>query len=303
MKLLTPPGREEAFIERAEGRALVRYRRELEGSELARRLDKPGELLRLPGAEIIAAHANRLAAVPLGEGDALPARGFVKAFGGRGLFSRLRSPRAARAWNVACELLRLGVPTPEPVAISLPGPGEWREGALVVEFIAGAQVRDYVNPMHVGGELPRGRSAEAFAAHLGRFVRSFHDAGAFHGDLGGGNILVTEPACASSEANGLAPPGFALVDVTRCRVGRSPNRLERLRDLARIKVPEVFRGALVEAYSEAEPRIANLAGQDGLTHPLYRAKLRLKRSLRRFLNPILGSRGGGGDRPPSTPDQ
>ena len=268
MALKLPAGREGAFVDLSDGERTLCYRSELGGSPLAGAIAEPEKLFSLDGVTVLADHTNRLATIDLPEAEGLPRRGFVKAFGRRGLFGWLRRPRAERAWNAGCEILARGIATPEPLAVSIPASGPRREGVLITEFLEGRQVREYLVALRLGRELPGGEAPDLLLAALGRFVRSIHDAGVFHGDLGGGNILVT---AAGDDTR------FALVDVTRCRFGPATGRLDRLRDLSRIRLPAELRGPLIEAYSAVEPVIEGLAGPDRILHPLYRAKLRAKR--------------------------
>ncbi len=282
MTFITPPSREESIVEKTDGDTRLVCRRELEGSDLVAALASPESLAEFDGLDLIKEHTNLLATVALPGTAGLPERGFLKAFGGRGLFSRFRRPRALRAWEAGCRLMALGVPTPEPLALSLPGDGRWRQGILVVEHTGGVELREFLEAIRMGIDLPGGRDREKFIAALGSFVRTVHDAGVFHGDLGGGNILVTEGPGGET--------GFQLVDVTRCAFRGAVGRLERLADLGRVKLGGEARSGLVEAYSAVEPAIEGLAWQDRLFHRIYRAKVDAKGFLRRAAKRIRGRR-------------
>ncbi len=282
MTFIIPPGREESIVEKTIGDVRLCYRRELEGGELVAAMASPDSLGDLAGLEKIKQHTNLLATVKLPGSDGFPERGFLKAFGGRGLFSHLRRPRALRAWEAGCRLLELGIPTPEPLALSIPAEGKWRQGILVVEHTDGVELREFLKALRKGRELPGGRDRDGFLMALGRFVRTAHDAGVFHGDLGGGNILVTD-----GHNDGIA---FELVDVTRCSFRGAIGRLERLADLGRIKLAGEARSKLIEAYASVEPSIAGLAWQDGLSHRLYRLKVDGKRALARATRPFRKGR-------------
>jgi hypothetical protein len=276
---LIPPGRADDFTSGRIGGAEFVARHALAGAGLLRDLAEAASLRGMAGVEVLREGVNVLAAVSLPRVEGLLQKGFLKAFGPRGWRSGWRPPRAVRAARTAFEMLARGLPTPEPLALVLPAGPPWREGILVVEFVEGRELREYLAALREGRALPGGVSPGDFLEALGRFVRRVHDAGVFHGDLGGGNILVTSGAGEGQGGRGLS---FTLVDVTRAAVGRAVGRLARLRDLARIKIPAALRGPLVDAYSEPEPGIPNLRLQDRVVFALYRTKVAAKRLLARL---------------------
>ena len=107
----------------------------------------------------------------------------------------------------------------------------------------------------LGGDREAQRT---FGAVLGRFVRSFHDAGVLHNDLHAGNVLVRTHVPGDGEA-------FVLIDLQRARIGPVPRAGQRAAELAMLL--QTFRGndedrvnvrsALLESYLAGPPRIAS----------------------------------------------
>ena len=87
----------------------------------------------------------------------------------------------------------------------------------------------------------------AFVAALGASARRLHDAGCWHRDLTGGNLLVRFGADGR-------PGDLYLVDLNRARLGRPPSVSERLRDLSRLALfrPE-HQELLLASYWGAPP--------------------------------------------------
>ena len=93
----------------------------------------------------------------------------------------------------------------------------WRDGA--------AELRVVFRKQHPA--WPDGPDAR-FAAALGNFVRSVHDAGVIHRDLSDGNILVR---------GGADAPAFLLIDLNRCRLVTRARSFARIRDAIRAGIP------------------------------------------------------------------
>jgi len=139
---------------------------------------------------------------------------------------------AARTeWKTLLGLAGLGVAVSRAVAFGRPThrTGDIRAYVILEEVPAVRSVKDHYNSLGPSLEAPC-----AFAADLGRFVRSFHDAGVVHNDLHGGNILVrAEPAADGNR--------FVLIDLQRTRIGSAASNRSRAVDLAMLG--QAFRGA------------------------------------------------------------
>ena len=159
---------------------------------------------------------------------------------------RLGVPKAVRSYEVARELVRRGLPTPEPLGVVLKREESW----FVARRVDGAlEVRAWFMHRDDPAGVPQPALAYSFediVRALGRLARRLHEAGVFYRDFTDGNVLVTA---------GSAGPDLWLVDLNRVRVGPAPlGTLSRLRDLAR---PGLNRAAdrklFLESYFEPDP--------------------------------------------------
>ncbi len=178
----------------------------------------------------------------------------VKQFRNQGwrkkLDRRLRGSKATRSWIVAKELQRLGIDTPEPIALvesdRLDGPSFFVSRRLD----GAAEVREFFRRLNSEPEEP-GPFPEVepldFLGQMGRHARGLHDAGVIYRDLSMGNVL------AISEG---PEPKLSVVDVNRARVNQRPGVYRRTRDICRQPVlgPE-NRAAFLDGYwGEVPPR-------------------------------------------------
>ncbi|MFL6193359.1 MAG: lipopolysaccharide kinase InaA family protein [Thermoanaerobaculia bacterium] len=150
--------------------------------------------------------------------------------GGRDrLKRRLQGSKAAKSWRAANALLAAGIATPAPVMLiesaTEDGPAyyvcRYEPGVTEARYLfraanAGREAEDFP-----GVDFP------AFVEALGRAIRRLHDAGFWHRDMSGGNLLLRFGA----EGR---PADLYIVDLNRTRMGRPPSVSERLRDLSRL---------------------------------------------------------------------
>ncbi|HTQ81483.1 MAG TPA: lipopolysaccharide kinase InaA family protein, partial [Thermoanaerobaculia bacterium] len=156
----------------------------------------------------------------------------VKQFRRTRLRDRLRRrSKAARSFTVARELAAAGIATPQPILVAEStdpaGPAFYLcrhlPGAIEARYLFRAA---NAQPPELAESFP-GVDFPAFVEALGRTARRLHDAGFWHRDLSGGNILLPE-------AEGRAPRNLYLLDLNRTRSGRRPTLSERCRDLCRL---------------------------------------------------------------------
>ena len=175
----------------------------------------------------------------------------VKQFKNQGLKKRIerrfRGSKAQRSWQVAKELVRVGLATPEPMlwveSNEIEGPS-----FFVARYLVGAvEVRQFFRRLN---EDPEAREFpevddEAFLARLGRLARKINDAGILYRDLSMGNVLAVQSG---------DDLDLFLVDFNRARIGREPGVWSRTRDICRLPVlrPE-HRAAFLEGYWGAVP--------------------------------------------------
>jgi tRNA A-37 threonylcarbamoyl transferase component Bud32 len=148
---------------------------------------------------------------------------------------RLQGSKAAKSWRVAAALLTAGISTPEPVmrieSESAAGPAFY-----ICRYLPGATEARYLfRAANSGNAGSMGEEAERFpevdfpacVEALGRTVRRLHDAGFWHRDLSGGNLLLRF-------GPDRRPTEIYLLDLNRARMGKPPSVSERLRDLSRL---------------------------------------------------------------------
>jgi tRNA A-37 threonylcarbamoyl transferase component Bud32 len=147
----------------------------------------------------------------------------------KGLERRFRGSKAERSWRVGKEMIRVGLPTPQPV---LWVESEQSEGPsfFVAENLSGAvEVRQFfrrLNDDPDAGEFPPVDEI-AFLGRLGRLARRINDAGILYRDLSMGNILAM---------GGVDDLELFLIDFNRARIGRRPGVIRRTRDICRLPV-------------------------------------------------------------------
>jgi tRNA A-37 threonylcarbamoyl transferase component Bud32 len=212
-----------------------------------------------------------------GEAGVVPV--VVKQFRNQGwrrrLERRFRGSKAARSWRVAEELVRVGIPTPEPVALvesnRIDGPSFFLARRLEDAY----EVRHFfrrLNHEPDPGPFPEVEPM-GFLHRLGGFARRLHDAGIVHRDLSMGNIL----------AAGAGPdPRLFVVDFNRARIHRRPGAWRRTRDICRLPVLDpTHRASFLEGYwGVVPPRRSFKWWFYGLSVDAYIAKHAVKRRLK-----------------------
>jgi tRNA A-37 threonylcarbamoyl transferase component Bud32 len=144
---------------------------------------------------------------------------------------RRRTSKAARSFEAALALGAAGIATPEPILVA--ESADPRGPCLYVcRYLPEAIEARYLFRARNAGTLAEtfpGVDFAAFVAALGRLLRRLHDAGIWHRDVSGGNILLPAPRAAAAR-----PEDLHLVDLNRARLGRRPTASERSRDLSRL---------------------------------------------------------------------
>lgn len=187
-----------------------------------------------------------------------PVEVVVKQFRNRGtrdrLKRRLQGSKAEKSWRVARALLDADLSTPGPV-LRLESASETGPSLYVCRYLEGVvEARYLFRAANAGDESVRFPEVDfpAFVEELGRTVRRLHDAGFWHRDLSGGNVLLRFGTDGR-------PTDLYLVDLNRTRMGRPPSTSERLRDLSRLAL---FRPAhqdlLLASYWGGTPRHRSL---------------------------------------------
>ena len=157
----------------------------------------------------------------------------VKQFSNQGFKKRLdrrwRGSKAARSWRVAGELVRSGLPTPEPVLWVESDDPEGPSFFIARRLEGAVEVRMFFRRLsgEPGGvEFPEVEPGE-FLGRLGELACRINDAGILYRDLSMGNILAVE-------AEGVID--LSLIDFNRARIGRRLGAYSRTRDICRLPV-------------------------------------------------------------------
>jgi tRNA A-37 threonylcarbamoyl transferase component Bud32 len=162
---------------------------------------------------------------------------------------RLQGSKAEKSWRIATALLAAGISTPEPLmrieSASAEGPSFY-----ICRYLPDTTEARYLfRAANAEEEAERFPEVDfpAFIAALGTTARRLHDAGFWHRDLSGGNLLLRFGADGR-------PSEVQIVDLNRTRRGRPPGVSERLRDLSRLALfrPE-HQELLLRSYFGASP--------------------------------------------------
>lgn len=156
--------------------------------------------------------------------------------------ARRRGTAAQRAWRVALRLAERGVGAPEPVAWI----ERWERGRCVESHFITRRLEPVTNFRDELRHLLRhdpdaGRTLKLLES-IAPVVRTMHDAGVWHRDLGNQNILMQRGA--DGEWGGVY-----LIDLNRALIFDTPltNR-QRARDLARLYLPTDLLRVFCEMY-------------------------------------------------------
>lgn len=198
------------------------------------------------GVERISCGRNRIVRItlPTGpQGPALPVA--VKCFGrsclAGGVPARLRTSKARRTWRAAVALRQCGVGTPAPVAFLERWSGlRLVESYFVSEYAAGLSSfkRELVRLFREQPDCDRFMQLMQTVAGA---VRSMHDAGFQHNDLGNQNIGLRDEGCAPWS-------DVVFFDLNRGRVRKALTPRQRARDLSRIYLPSDLLRVFKEMY-------------------------------------------------------
>lgn len=102
------------------------------------------------------------------------------------LFTTVSRSRPFREYHLMASLFELGLPVPRPVAALCEFHGVISKGAILTVRIPSAQTLADVLP----GNNDKWELDDGFWKRVGKCIRRFHDAGAWHADLNARNILL-----------------------------------------------------------------------------------------------------------------
>ncbi|MDP2990842.1 MAG: lipopolysaccharide kinase InaA family protein, partial [Kiritimatiellota bacterium] len=202
---------------------------------------------RPPSTVILRDSRNRVWSVP--SPKERDRRLVIKQFNPRGFWKRLiqrhHLDRAQRSWNGSQELLRRGIPTPQPIAFiraaRLPAV---RPSFYVCRAFENAwPARDAFTAFSAGATEFQGQAADDWYGAIAVFLQKLHTRGVYFRDLSAGNLLFRRAPTGELE--------FALIDTARARFYPHSLGLRlRLCDLMRICHPLFWPGrrVFVEKY-------------------------------------------------------
>lgn len=201
----------------------------------------PGRLAPMDSAavKVLRNKRNRVWSVPTpwDTRHKLVVKHFRPATGLRGWLQRFKPGKALRSWNGAHELLRRGIPTPQPVAwLEHPAQPHAHESYYLCEAFEGSSsARQAFYAFNNGAAEFLGAPAADLFQRIATLLAKMHGRGVFYRDLSAGNLLLRRMDDGNLE--------FALIDTGRARVGvKSLCIRQRLADLMRLCHPLAWNG-------------------------------------------------------------
>ncbi|MDP1931111.1 MAG: lipopolysaccharide kinase InaA family protein [Gammaproteobacteria bacterium] len=200
----------------------------------------------------------------------------VKLSWNKKLIEPFKPSKAHRSWNGACELLRRGIPSPQPVAYFERTTGtdllhNWYICELEKSKLS---ARHFFEEYASGATAAFGVSMTKFLQQLCVFILDMHRRGVFFRDLSGGNVLVRK-----GEGETVS---FTLIDTARAHFYSEPLPLrKRLSDLSRLLYKLHWDGRMQFLHQY----FADIGKKPGIVHKLpfvvYEIKTGWKRSRRK----------------------
>ena len=198
-----------------------------------------------PKVKVLAEGRHRIIKVTLNR-EGHPVEVAIKCFGKqqgwKDWSDQKRGSKASRSFLAAQHLHERGVSTPEPLGYI----DHWAEGRLVESYflsIFEGELTDMRKELdHIYAEDPQCHRMVRLMTQAGKFIRSMHDAGFQHRDLGVQNIMLRRTADGGGK-------DFQVIDLNRGRIRKQLTQAERGRDFDRLNIPGAFLSILVSEYS------------------------------------------------------
>lgn len=131
------------------------------------------------------------------------------------LYGTLRESKAVRAYKYAERLIRLGIATPQPVAVI----DTYRKGSLCDSFFISIY-SDYTSAEIVNSYPDDGENLCPLMDSVAAFILRLHECGVVHRDLNISNILFSKSAEGEYD--------FQIIDINRMRFKRRISVRERI---------------------------------------------------------------------------
>lgn len=207
--------------------------------DFVEKISKLELLLKGNSHQILFSGRNRIIVVPFPISEGRTVEIVVKEFFTRGL-SRMKtlflSSKAQKAWWGGVALMEQDIPTPVPVAYL-----ESSRSPFIEENFYLTVLEEGVDEIR---HLFRQRSPKELCSlvqALAHHLSLCHKKGILHRDLSDGNILVKK--------NALDEHTFFLIDTNRIRLKKRLGRLQKIKNLTRLGVPDEYQQRFLEAYS------------------------------------------------------
>jgi len=243
-------------------------------SDVREWVDQPGRILS-SGRNQVVVRKN----VSVGEGQSVDL--VIKSFGRQSSWKDAadmkNGTRALRSWSAAERLVDQGVGTPRPVACL----DAWKGKRLVESYYVSVWEPDATDLRREIIRLLRKDPVcwkvmnllEAVSAA----VRSMHDSGVMHRDLGNQNILLSPEIDGRWES-------VSFVDLNRAKLCNPLTLKQKARDLSRIHLPSDLLRVFYEMYFDARPSTAFRKWDRG-----YRRRYAIHSCTRKFRHPFRES--------------
>ncbi|MEX1214274.1 lipopolysaccharide kinase InaA family protein [Saccharospirillum sp.] len=175
--------------------------------------------------------------------EALCIKAFKQPDALRGAIYRRIGTKAARAHAYSRHLYAQGADVAEPIGYI----EKWQDKQLVESYLITRYIADstdlYSEMTYLLRERPNAEDFIRLLRFSAEAIRTMHDSGFIHGDLGPQNILMRRTGPAD-----WAQPAF--IDLNRGKMQPNPTLRQRARDMERMKIPSHFRRIFFHLYFE-----------------------------------------------------
>ena len=175
---------------------------------------------------------------------AVAVKSFGRQYAWKDLYDKKRGSKAARSYNAARFLQDNDIGTPKPLAYL----ERWEKNSLVDAFYLSDYIRELISFKTRLEDIYETSGPCINLVNLlkdvGLAIRSMHDAGFYHKDLGNQNIELLK-----DRENNLQRVFF--LDLNRSRVRKKLSIKERATDFSRLKMPSAFLDVLTQIYFDS----------------------------------------------------
>jgi tRNA A-37 threonylcarbamoyl transferase component Bud32 len=248
-----------------------------ESGELIAWAQSIASVLSSPEAKVLAEGRNRnvLVDAPCKSGNQ---RVVIKSFGRqpgvRDMVNRFRGSKARRTWLAASHLCGAGIGTPRPVCFL----EKWSAGRLLESYFVSEYCEDTSSfkdeLIRLFRHDPECAKFMTIMQVVADAIRTMHDAGFAHNDLGNQNILLNRVGNSDWE-------NVRFIDLNRGRCSEDVTIRQRARDISRIYLPSDLLRVFIEMYWRDVPPEAFLRMES-----FYRRRYALHAATREIRHPV-----------------